>query len=144
MANIATDSSGGYYASQKPSLLKDFDDTIGKYGREALAQRYGDDLASQILSETRHKYEALIPQIPNVGGKEDLQALSLRRALILVTWGLALYKVLKSRGKPADVAGRLFYEMTEAWLRSIPGPLRYATGKSQFTRSHVSKLKTQA
>jgi hypothetical protein len=140
LATIATGSSGGYYASQKPKLLKDFDKTFGKYGRRALAQHYGDDLAGQILLETRREYEALIPKIPSVGGKENLN----ERALIQCTWALALYRVLKSRGKTADETGRLSYEGAEAMLRSYPGPLRYISGRWQFTRFNTRELKKKA
>jgi hypothetical protein len=140
LASIATGSSGGYYTSQKPKLLKDFDKTFGKHGQRTLVQHYGDDLAGQILSETRREYEALIPKIPNVGGKENPN----ERALIQCTWALALHRVLKSRGKTADETGRVFYEGAEAMLRSIPGPLRYIGGRWQFTRFNMNKLKKQA
>jgi hypothetical protein len=144
LATTVTGSSGGYYASQKPKLLRDFDKTLGKHGRRVLAQHYGDDLAGQILLEQRREYEALIPKIPNVGGKENLQALALRRIIIQCAWALALYRAMKSRGKTADETGRVLYEGVEAMLRSIPGPLRYIAGRWQFTRFNTGKLKKQA
>jgi hypothetical protein len=73
VANIGRSTVGGFYTAQKSKLLKDFDKTFGKYGRRTLTQHYGDDLAGQILLESRREYEALIPKIPNVGGKENPQ-----------------------------------------------------------------------
>jgi hypothetical protein len=72
VTNIGTSSFGGHYSAQKSKLLKGFDKTFRKYGGRILVQHYNDNLADQILLESRREYEALIPKIPDVGGKKNI------------------------------------------------------------------------
>jgi hypothetical protein len=140
VASVSVGSFGGYYAAQKSKLLRDFDKTFGKYGRRTLVHDYGDDLADQILLDSRREYEALIPKIPDVGGKKNIN----EKPLIQSTWALALYRALKSNSKTAEETGRVFYEGAEAQLHSYPRLLRYLVGRWTSTRYNMNKLKKQA
>ena len=77
-----------YYTSQKLKLLKEFDKVMRKYGRKILASYYGDDLADTVIKEGRQEYEALIPQLPYVGGKKNPWT----KILVQCTGFLAVYR----------------------------------------------------
>jgi hypothetical protein len=139
VASSSVGSFGGYYAAQKSKLLRDFDKTFGKYGRRTLVQHYGDDLADQILLDSRREYEALIANIPDVGGKKN----ALETYLVQSAWALALFRALSNRGRTAEETGKICYEMVEARLYSYPGLIRYIVGRLRFA-AELNKMKNGA
>lgn len=94
-----------YYTSRKSEILALFDDHAQAW-RPFIASRYGDDFANAILSEAREQHEALIPEIPYIGGDEN----PMTRHLIRSTTSLAFYKAMKARGKPARETGKIVYD----------------------------------
>lgn len=102
-----------YYTSRKPHLLKDFDNMI-KRVRKVLASYFGDDLADIIIEEARQEFEALIPELPYIGGKKN----PLEENPVGSAYCLALYRVLKNHGKTVEEAGKIVYETGEEYLRS--------------------------
>ena len=127
-----------YYVAQRAKLLRDFDN-FAKHGSKILVSHYGDELAGSILQEARVEYEALIPYIPYVGGKKNV----LTTNLIQSAWALALFRVLKLRGKTAEETGKICYEMVEAQLYSHPRFLLTLVGRWYFAR-HRSSMKKGA
>jgi hypothetical protein len=125
-----------YYVAQRSRLLRDFDKNE-KYSRRILASHCGDDLADTILKETRREYEALIPEIPYVGGNKNI----METYLIQSTWALALFRALKNHGKTAEETGSICYEMIEAQLYSYPGLLRNLVGRWYSLRHRSSMEK---
>ncbi len=58
-----------YYLSRKRKLLKEFDKTLDRIGG-LFVSRYGEDSAGATIQEARQEYEALIPQLPYIGGRQ--------------------------------------------------------------------------
>lgn len=104
-----------YYTTEKPHLLRDFDRMSGML-QKVLAASLGNDLAPVILQETRREFEALLPQLPYIGGKENRHT----RDVIGTSYGLALYKVLTARGRPVEEIAQVVYALAEAKLDSLP------------------------
>lgn len=80
-----------YYIARKPEILMQFD-THADSWRPFLANRYGDEFADVVLRKTRQQYEALIPEIPCIGGDEN----PMTRHLVRSTTSLVFYKVMKA------------------------------------------------
>lgn len=91
----------GFYTSQKTRLLKQFDQSVSRV-RNVLASRYGEALASGMIGESRQEFEALIPQLPYVGGEQPFT-----QFVIATAWFLAMYRALKNHGSTVEEAGRL-------------------------------------
>jgi hypothetical protein len=98
-----------YYISRKAGMLEGFDSRARRW-RAILSQRYGDDLADTILRQAREEFEALIPEIPYIGGDEN----HLTGSLISSTRALAFYRAMKARGKSAAEAGKILYDAVKA------------------------------
>jgi hypothetical protein len=130
----------GPYTNQRTRLLRDFDKSILKLGRRVLEAHYSGELVDTVLKESRREYEALIPMIPDIGGKKNPSETN----LIKSAQSLALYRALKSHGKTAGEAGRLIYEFVEAQLNSLPRWILLLLGRWRFTRYNLNKLKKQA
>ncbi len=128
------------YADQKTRLLKDFDKAVKKHYRRVLASHYGSDLADTVLKETRHEYDTLISEIPDIGGKKNTREMHLVRS----AWVLALYRTLRSHGKTTEEVGRLSYELAEAQLASTPRWLLQLLGRWWCTRYSLNNKRKDA
>jgi hypothetical protein len=82
----------GYCVSRKGKLLKEFDETLERI-RGLFVTRYGED-SEAILQEARRKYEALIPQLPYVGGRQPFTRF-LRRFLGFMTFSPSYLRRVK-------------------------------------------------
>ena len=94
-----------YYAIRKPELLERFD-SESQYWESVIVSRFGKAFARNILREARAEFEALIPQIPYIGGDEN----HLTWSLIGAVRYLALYKAMEKRGKTAEETGKVLYD----------------------------------
>ena len=100
-----------YYASRQSSILALFDDHAMAL-RPLLARQYGDEFASTVLWQARERHEALIPDIPYIGGDENLMT----RHLIRSTSNLAFYQAMKANGKTAEETGKMIYDaIVDSW-----------------------------
>jgi hypothetical protein len=104
-----------YYDGQRARLLKEFD-RLAPSAREVLAAYYGPAAAADILDDMRCRYEALIPQIPYIGGRKNRLSGSLEGTVA----SLALYKALRARGEATEQIARVHHQMVETFLYSLP------------------------
>jgi len=91
-------------------------DTHAETRRPCLNDFYGDEFANAVLRETRQQYEALIPEIPYIGGDEN----PMTRHLVRSTTSLVLYKVMKAWCKTAEEVGKLVYDAVVASVSRMP------------------------
>jgi hypothetical protein len=127
-----------YYKSQKSKLLKDFD-TIVKRTNKVFASHYGKDQANIISIEIRQEYEALIPHIPYIGGKQPLT-----QFLIATVQFLAMYRVLKKRGITLEETGWLIYEVCQAMMSSYPKFALRLFGRMDFSKRYQRGVQKRA
>ena len=128
-----------YYIIRKRQFMKDFDKAATNVKR-VLISHYGTSLAESINEQTRQVYEGLLYHLPYIGGDTN----PLTRNLIGAAWFLALYRVLKTYGKPVDEIGQISYEATEEALRISPNVLRHLLGRLRLSRFAVNRMKRQA
>jgi hypothetical protein len=126
-----------YYVSRKRKLLKEFDKTLDRI-RELFVSRYGED-SEAMLQEAREEYEALIPQLPYVGGRQPFT-----QFLISTAWYLSLYRVLQRRGESVEEVGQLIYLATEAYLQASPRFLRRFLGSMTFSPRYLRRVQKNA
>jgi len=129
---------GDYYVSRQRKLLNEFDKTLERIGG-VFASRYGEALTRAMLSEARQEYEALIPQLPYIGGAQPHT-----QFLISTAWFLAMYRVLKHRGEAVEEVGVLAYQASEAYLRSYPRFVSRFLGFMTFSPRYLRKLQQRA
>ena len=98
-----------YYISRKAELFEDFDEEARQW-LPILVRRYDGGFAAAVLEEARERLEALIPEIPYIGGDEN----QLPGSLLGSVGCLVLYQAMKGRGKTAAEAGKLLYDAVKA------------------------------
>jgi hypothetical protein len=129
---------GKNYVSRKSRLLKDFDKYISRV-KQMLISRFGEEQGKALIRESRHEYEALIPQIPFIGNRSPF-----RIFLLPTSRYLAIYRVLRKMGLSIEEAGQLIYEMNEAEWKAIPGLVHRMIGYLWFSRWFLRRTKKLA
>lgn len=125
-----------YYTAQADKLLQQFDQAA-KHFRPALASHLDGESPDEIIGETRQEFERLLPDIPYIGGKRN----SLTPILVSGTMALALYRVLKGRGRSVEEIGRIVVEIEESRVRAYPRLLLRLSGWIQHTPLGRRQLK---
>lgn len=126
------------YISRKQQLLKTFDRSIAR-SKRVLITRYGNEEANLLISECRHEYEALIPQIPFIGYKSPFLIF-----LIPTSRYLAVYRVLQKKGLTIEAAAQLIYLMNEAEWEAIPIVFRRIISYLWFSPLFIWRVRNRA
>jgi hypothetical protein len=129
-----------YYISRKAKLLKGFD-KVAKRATKFLINHYGDDFASVIISETREKFEQIIPEIPYIGGKRNQIPTTI---MIINGWIIPFFQVMKAHGKTSEEVITICYEVSDDYMKSLPRFFLWLLRKSAFWRLTLRIIKQQA
>jgi len=127
-----------YYVSRKSEILEMFDNHAQSW-KSFVACPYGDDFANTVLREAREIQEALISEIPYIGGDEN----HMTRHLIGSTTSLAFYEAMKAQGKTARETGNIIYDAVVASVsRSNPRiPSYKKLNPEDFTKRERARAK---
>ncbi|MGC9349085.1 MAG: L-2-amino-thiazoline-4-carboxylic acid hydrolase [Anaerolineae bacterium] len=107
-----------YYLSRRRQLLEAFD-AESRHWRPFLATQYGDNAAASYLLEAREAFDALLPDIPYIGGDEN----HLTWALVESARYLALYEAMQRHGRTAEETGKVLYDAAVARRDEPPEPI---------------------
>lgn len=105
---LATPAPADYWQANRQRFLDDFDALFNPV-RDLLAELTNPTEAGNILAESRTAFEALLPQVPYLGGDDN----ALTETLYLSGAALAFYRVMLAHGQPLEETGRLIYRAME-------------------------------
>jgi hypothetical protein len=132
------DISAIYYISRMHSMLRDFDKVIAKV-KHVFVEHYGQESSEQLIRVARLEYEALIPELPYIGGKQPFT-----QFLITAAWFLAMYRTLQKQSMSTQEAGSLVYELTESFMGVYPQFVLRFLGFMSFSQGYLRKLHQRA
>ena len=104
-----------WYVLNKPKIMRQVRFTL-RHFRKHLVEAYGKEGGEAIARESLQRFEALLPDLPDIGGRENSHA----RYLYLGAAGLATYRSLQARGASVEEAARLIYLGTASFFDSVP------------------------
>jgi len=104
-----------YYIQKKSEFMANFSMLNSVMG-DLLVDKYGDEFANNVLKEINKEYESIYEQIPYIGGDSNLLTFNLESA----AENLAVYLVLKRKGKPLSDIGELSYKACEKIFKLHP------------------------
>ena len=118
-----------YLWKNHKKLMNNFDE-IMKPARKFIVELCGETEAAAIMQESRTAYETLLPQVPYIGGDDNV----LTETLYMSAVTLAFYQVMLAHGQPVEEIGRVIYRTMES-LFNFNDPLSAAqsansTGKA--------------
>ena len=105
-----------YWILRKDQILKGYDEATGTIYRGLILSYFGEDVVDIIMNKIRDEFEALIPQIPYVGGDKNIYGPIFEMAVP----HLALYRVLKNYGKSVIEIGKIIYLSLEIFFDKFP------------------------
>jgi hypothetical protein len=92
-----------------------------------------------LIAEARDEYARLIPNLPNLGGKQPF------KTFVLATgWFLAFQRALERHGLPLSEAGDLAYELTTRYVEAMPRAVAWLIRRAWFTRLFRTRLRWRA
>jgi hypothetical protein len=139
LASLTENVPDDYLAAHADKLLRGFDKMARRH-RRVLAFHMGSEAPDEAIREARREFQRLIPEMPYIGGKEN----SFTGSMIGCTTLLALYRVLRTRGKRVEEIGKIAVEIEEDRVQSYPKLLRRLQGRGLLSRSGKSRLKKMA
>lgn len=102
---------------------------------DLLADRFGAPTAAVMRREMLEEYRALLPDVPDIGGRRNPQS----QALVLAPWALALYRVLARHGGSVEDAGEVIHDVMRRRVGRIPRALRHRMGKRSFRADRAAR-----
>ena len=129
-----------WYLKNKARILREIRFAIPHY-RKFIAHAYGKDVAEAVVGETIQRFEVLLPDIPYIGGSENI----LTENLYLSAAMLAMYQSLKARGKSVEEVAALIYRGTASLYSGFPFQwlLRFQ-GRQLLTQKRINQRKRAA
>lgn len=134
---MATDN---WYLKHKARIMWDVRLAFRHY-RKHLAAAYGEAEGKAIVAESLEHFEALLPDLPYIGGGENPNT----RSLYWTAAWLAMYRSLQARGASVEDVARLFYVATASYFGSFP--MRWLMrwqGRGHFGRRRMDKRRRVA
>jgi len=129
-----------YYIKTKSKLLKDFDKTADLM-HDFLIERYGQEFAHTLRSETMQQYSELIADVPHIKGA---RARALNSFLLISAQELALYKTMKRHDKSAAEAWEICHEAIKRRMEIFPALKRWLLRKLMYSGFLMKRVKARA
>lgn len=137
-AGALTVGGGVLYAltlNSEPNILEDHYQGTEK----ALADWGGKDRARGLMVDIHADYAALVPEMPYIGGQENM----FTEWLTYGVYYLAVYRVLKAEGHTIEEAGRVIYNAFEK-MADYPKWFIRLVGRFRYDQDYVQRLKQAA
>ena len=129
-----------WYLENKPKIMRQVRFTL-RHFRKEFAKAFGKEEGEAIASETMQRFEALLPDIPYIGGNEN----PLTQNLYLTAAMLAMYRSLQKRGASVEEAARLIYLGAASFFNSFPTRwLMRWQGRRMFGRKRLDQRRHAA
>jgi len=107
--------------------------------KKVLVTRFGKGRTNSLMKDIRQEYEALAPEMPYIGGEENL----FTEWLIYGVYYLAVYRVLKAQGHGVEEAGKVIFDTFQA-MADYPKWLLHVVGSLKYNEKYISQLKNAA
>lgn len=127
-----------YWRENSKQLMDDFDAILNPV-RDEIVVLCGEQEASAIMAESRKAYEALLPQVPFIGGDDN----SLTETLYMSAAALAFYRVMSSHGQTLEESGRILYRAVEK-LFTFNDPLASAQSRNPTGKAAQDEFRRMA
>jgi hypothetical protein len=127
-----------YYLAHKSRFLWEFDFVV-KRTRSVLDEHFAGENINTVLADARREFEALIQQLPFIGGGQPFTEF-----IVITGMLLAVYRVSQAHDKTVEQTGELVYVIGKALLKSFPAGLLRMFGKMNFSRLYLSRIRKRA
>lgn len=103
---------------------------------KVLVTRFGKGRTSGLMKEIRQEYEVLTPEVPYIGGEENM----FTEWLTYGVYYLAVYRILKAEGQSVEEVGKVIFDILQT-MADYPKWLLRLVGSLKYNKQYVSQLK---
>lgn len=131
---MTTQKGKNYYIKKMPRMMKQFDKFLNM-GKKVIMEYFDESKIEEITEKIRKEYEAIIPQLPYIGGTKNIMSMYLLNGASM----LAVSRVLEKEGLKLREIGKLCYEFYETMNERRP------TSSDQiFKEDYINIIRTVA
>lgn len=135
----ATAQHSDYYVSRARRLLRQFDHHF-KRVHVHLVERYGETFADAVRRDTRERFEAILPELPYIGGRSNYYT----PVIVINGWLVSFLRAMQARGENVESVVALACLAADDFFASMPGFVLRLAGKAAFSRVVRRSLAKQA
>ena len=106
---------------------------------KSLSICFGKDHISELMDAIRKEYAILAPEMPYIGGEENM----FTEWLIYGVYYLAVHRVLQSEGLSLEEGGKIIFDAFEA-MADYPRWMLRAAARLKYSERYVQRLKAAA
>lgn len=125
-----------YFLIRSQGLLTDFKKLNGA-AQKYLSKTHGKSIAQEICAQAPSRFSALIPKLPYIGGRGNMDTMY----LILSSFLLAYHQPFSKHGLGSQELGRMFYEVQKRDLEKMPRRQAQVIGSFRFSQVAQQTLK---
>ena len=103
----------GYSTEEKSKLLLDFE-SFNTDIKQILGEKFGDNFAKTAAFQIKKEYRSLLEDMPYIGGSDNPFTITITST----TRYLAVYLVLKRRGKDVGEIGEICYQYADMFFKN--------------------------
>jgi len=126
-----------YYIKKKSKLLKDFDKTASLM-QDFVVERYGEEFAHTLHTETMQQYDELMADVPHIKGA---RARALNSFLLITAQELAVYRAMKKHGKTIGETWEICHEAIRRRMEEFPALKRWLLRKLMHCGLLMKRIK---
>ena len=131
---------GSWYLENKPRIMRQVRFFL-RHFRKHFVEAYGKEEGEAIARESMQRFEALLPDLPYIGGAQNRNT----RALYNTAAWLAMYRSLQAHGASVEEAARLIYLGAANFFESFPTRwLMRWQGRRMFARRRLDRRRHAA
>jgi hypothetical protein len=128
-----------YYVRRKARLMRRYD--LGMWMARGRLNSLFDEFGVDDWGERgREKVEALIPQLPYIGGADNRFTAYLIQPSMLIP----LVRMLRDAGAPTRRVGQMIYQAAATGYHAIPAPIRWLMGRRYFHPETIARWREDA
>jgi hypothetical protein len=114
-------------------------DKISHSVRPVFVSRFGEDRTEFLIRRTREELQAVLPKLPDIGGKKIFTEFLLFTAMYY-----SMYTVFKTEGLFVEEVGNLIWDTGETYIEKVPLFIARIVGGINFSPSYLGKLQQKA
>ncbi len=127
-----------YYTKHKRRYLAEFNLMV-TLARPVLMRYFGVQQLPQLIADTRQEFQAIIPRLPYIGGKQPFTEF-----IVLTGMQLALYRTASSIGKTLAETAGLAFEIGQQVISKAPPFLLGLFAPMNFSTRYLERARQRA
>lgn len=131
---IATAGGSRYYQARQAQLLGEFQGVL-RGAQAMLTPEISSNRAQSIVQEATSRFQKLLPELPDVGGEQNINA----EFIPIAAWYASLLPAMQEQNLSAERTGKLIYDLNCFDYTNKPAAVLQAEGEELFSPASLQR-----